>query len=172
MLLIVAGLAAGVALAVPSTPATDGTLSVKRGEGTFLIDVRGVVIGRMLRAEKLYVSIPISRSCDDLKVWGADDDSDGPILELTAGEPTWLCEFSSDSRIRFRLSGQLGVEIWHAKRLFLSVAGRGEAFIEGDGGQDGVISVNGGKERSVPDKPRTFVLEPDSSALRLPAHAD
>lgn len=159
LLLVAAG--ALVAGAYATTPAAEGNLSIKRGDGLLILDMRGAAVGRIGRGD-LIVQIPASRECGDLKVWGADEEEPSEF-EIVDGEPVVICGYSG-SGIRFRLVGKLGLEITNAHNLFLSAAGRGEGWVEGLGGADGVWSLNGRKERSLPNTVRRFDLLPDEDA--------
>jgi len=158
-LLVALGLVA--AGAASATAADEGTLSIKRGDGEFTLDMRGVAIGRLLSGI-LIVEIPASRTCDDLKVWGADDE-DPDEFQIIDGEPTIVCGYSGN-KIRFRLAGRLGINISDANNLFLSAVGRGELLVQGAGGKDGVMSLNGRADKNLPNKLSSFVLEPDNAA--------
>lgn len=140
-----------------AAPAAEGTLSIKRGFGMLVLEIRGAAIGRIGKGE-LTVEIPASRSCDELKVWGADEQA-APAIELMADETVVLCGYSGRD-IRFRLTGKFFLEITSARNLHLSAAGRGWGFVEGAGRADGVWSLNGRRERNLPDIVTEFVLEP------------
>ena len=160
-LLVVAAGAVG-AIAWASTPATEGTLSIKRGDGMLILDIKGAAVGRLRKGE-LAVEIPASRTCEDLKVWGADseDEEEAPDIDLGAGEEAGTVCLFSGTRIRFRLTGKLFIEVRDARNLFVSAAETGWGLIEGIGGADGVWSRNGRREWSVPNKPTSFELQPD-----------
>lgn len=157
-LLVIAAGAAGATAWAAGAPAGEGTLSVRRGDGLLLLEMRGVAIGRLGKGN-LSVEIPASRTCDDLKVWGAEEE-DPPEVELVDDERVIICGFSGRS-IRFRLTGKLFLEITEARNLHLSAAGRGWGLLEGIGGADGMWSLNGHRERGVPNVPTAFALEPD-----------
>jgi hypothetical protein len=168
-------LAFGVAAATAyATPVNEGTLSIKRGDATLLLDMRGVAIGRLTRGV-IAIDVPASRKCESLKVWGYDEvEAVEPEWydELAEGEPFVKCEYTSRDNtraVRFRLTGKIRLDIKRARNLHLSAAGRGWGIIEGNGGADGVWSRNGRPERSIPDVVKFFDLQPDEESLRAPS---
>lgn len=152
-------LAVGLTLAVATAgaaPPSDGTLSVKRGDGRLALDMHGAILGR-LASGNLEVYIPTSRNCEDLKVWGAEEE-DVPLFDMSTGEPFFICGFSGKG-IRFRLVGNIGLEIRKGRNLFLSAVGRGTGEIDGTGGnRDGVWALDGDEPRSLPNTVRRFTL--------------
>lgn len=155
-LLVVAAGAVG-ATAWASTPATEGTLSIKRGDGMVVLEMRGAAIGRIGKGD-LSVEIPASRTCEELKVWGAEDE-DPPEYEIVDDDLVIICGFSGKG-IRFRLHGKLYIEITAALNVHLSAAGHGWGLVEGAGGADGVWSLNGRRERNLPNVVTDFLLDP------------
>jgi hypothetical protein len=153
---------AGTATAASSS---DGTLSIKRGDGLLDLALRGAIVGRLGRGE-LALEIPISRDCADLKVWGAEakdpeeiyyDPEDGTIYKR--------CEFAGRA-IRFRVVGKIVLEVRKGRNLHLSAVGRGAGRVDGVGGADGVWSLDGRDPRSLPNVAVEFELgtDPDSDA--------
>jgi hypothetical protein len=153
--LLATGLMVLVATAA-ATPPSDGTLSIKRGDGRFVLDIRGAVVGRVTRGE-LEVFIPVGRDCEDLKVWGAEEE-EPPVFDPSTGELFLICGFEGRG-IRFRLVGDIGLEIRKGRDLFLSAVGRGTVEIDGAGGtRDGVYAVDGEPRGSLPNTLRRFNL--------------
>lgn len=153
---------AGTASAAASS---DGTLSIKRGEGLLDLAIRGAVVGRLGRGE-LALEIPIERSCADLKVWGAEEEDPEEVqYDFDEGTLVKRCEFSGRA-IRFRVVGKVVLEIRRGRNLHLSAVGRGAGRIDGRGGADGVWSLDGDEARSLPNLPVEFELgtDPDSDA--------
>jgi hypothetical protein len=153
--LLAIGLTVVVGTAGAAAP-SEGTLSIKRGDGRVALDIRGAILGRLARGE-LDLYIPASRNCDDLKVWGAEEE-DPPEFDITTGEPFFICGFAGKG-IRFRLVGSIGMEVRRGRDLFLSAVGRGTGEIDGAGWpKDGVWSLDGDEPRSLPNALRKFTL--------------
>jgi hypothetical protein len=152
-------LAIGLTLVVGTAGAaapSDGTLSIKRGDGRLILDMHGAVIGRLQRGD-LDVVIAASRSCDNLRVWGAEDE-ESAFEPIAVGEPVYICSFSGVG-IRFRLVGEIRLEVRRGRNLFLSAVGRGSGEIDGAGGNtDGVWARDGDEPRSLPNIARWFTL--------------
>jgi hypothetical protein len=138
-----------------ATAPADGTLSIKRGSGKLGLAMRGAVIGR-LKSGDLDVVIPLPRSCEELYVWGHEDE-DPPEFDLSTGQPMFLCSFSGKG-IRFRVVGNIGIEIRKGRGLFMTAVGRGCGWIDGTGGTDGVWSRDEGDYQSLPNVERVFEL--------------
>ena len=154
-------LAGTAAAAAPS----DGTLSIKRGDGLLDLTIRGAIVGRLGRGE-LALEIPISRDCEDLKVWGAEEEDPEEIYyDPDEGSIYKRCEFSGRA-IRFRVVGRITLEVRKGRNLHLSAVGRGTGRIDGAGGADGVWSLEGRDPRSLPNGPVEFEFgtDPDSDA--------
>lgn len=136
-------------------PPTTGTLSVKRGSGWLALDIRGAVLGWMARGE-LEVLIPHA-TCEELKVWGAEGELP-PEFDMSTGVPMFACRFVGKG-IRFRLVGNIGMEVRRVRNLHLSAVGRGTGEIDGAGGQtDGVWSLDDAEATSLPNTLRRFTL--------------
>jgi hypothetical protein len=140
----------------PTVPG-DGTLSVRNGDGTLRLEMRGVALGRMTSGV-IEVLIPLERDCSDLNVAGAEG-RDESAAWVDEDSLVWVCKFA-DRRggLRFRLSGQQTIRFKRMRNLNMSVVGRGSGRIRGTGDADGTYSLNGDDFVSLPDDPDDFVL--------------
>jgi hypothetical protein len=138
-----------LAVAVTSN-ANDGTLSLKDGRGTFIVNAKGGVIGSFAKG-KVFITDPI------------EGDGTGPIVSLSGddwhkdrGETT---DVYGGTKIRFRLIGGAFKIRVIGRGVNLSVVGRGQATVNGEGTlDDGSYSVNGSDYQPVPLDPFTFTL--------------
>ena len=140
-------LGAGAGSAAPSTD-RDGTLTVRDGRGTFLVYLRGAVIGRLDRG-RLTIEDP------------SELDGTGPVVR----GHEWANQLSETKTayggtgIRFRiLGGRFTVRIQNATGVTLSVVGRGRAQLRGAGFEEfglpnGLYSLNGEEFLPIPDEP-------------------
>jgi hypothetical protein len=146
----------------------DGTLSIRDGRGTIVVQARGAVIGQVARFErngKLVIEDLDETDSSDPRVVGADwsrlrDD----------GTPVY-----GGKAIRFRLiGGRFVLRVTNAVGLQLSVVGRGSVTLDGAGslttgiGYDGVFSLNGEPAESLPDEAETFPLRPPVASQKPP----
>jgi hypothetical protein len=146
----------------------DGTLSIRDGRGTVVVQARGAVIGQVARFERngrLVIEDLDEVDGSDPRVLGADwsrlrDD----------GTPVY-----GGKAIRFRLiGGRFVLRVTNAVGLQLSVVGRGSVTLDGAGsvtsgiGYDGVFSLNGEPAESLPDEPETFLLRPPVAPQKQP----
>jgi hypothetical protein len=126
----------------------DGTLSVRDGRGTFIINARGGIIGSFARG-KVIITDPV------------DGDGSGPIVSgdewhRDKGETT---DVWGGTRVRFRLIGGAFKIRVIGRGVNLSVIGRGSVTLIGEGTlDDGSYSVNDGDYQQVPPVPLTFSL--------------
>jgi hypothetical protein len=147
-----------LALALPATAlavkgdAADGSLSVRQGHGTFIVNARGGIIGSFARG-RVVITDPI------------DGDGTGPIV---SGDD-WHKERSDTTtvyggtRVRFRLIGGKFTMKVVGNGVSLAVVGQGKVTLNGDGtDDDGVYSVNGGAYEAVPAAPFQFPLNASS----------
>jgi hypothetical protein len=148
--------AALVALLLPSigTATTrsmgDGTLSVQDGRGTFIVNARGGVIGSFARG-RVIITDP------------NPDDGTGPIVSMSSDD---IRRERSDTttawygtKIRFRLIGGYFKIKVVGRGVNLSVVGRGQATLNGEGTlDDGSYSVNGADYLPVLPDQITFPL--------------
>src|SRR5688500_1885419 len=113
-----------LALLVPAASAGeaqrgDGTLSVRDGRGTVIVQVRGAVIGQLARFDrngKLVIEDPVEGDGSDPVVVGADW-----VRERADGTPVY-----GGKGIRFRLlGGRFVLRVTNAVGLQLSVVGKG-----------------------------------------------
>jgi hypothetical protein len=162
-----------LALLVPSASAEvslrgDGTLSVRDGRGSVLVQARGAVIGQLARLERngsLVIEDPVEGDGSRPRVVGADW-----ARTRADGTPVY-----GGKGIRFRLiGGRFTLRLTNAVGLQLSVVGRGSVTLDGAGsvtsgiGYDGVFSLNGEAAESLPDEAETFPLRPPLGAQRQP----
>ena len=143
----------------------DGTLAVRNGDGLLRLDIRdAVVIGKLEGGTLEILSAEIS-NCEDLNVWGADR---GPFDRTrdADGVTRTRCVFREFPNTRTPEATRFRLVLQNATLLFrpgstgisLSAIGRGQGFIRGAGGRDGVYSVNGEPFASLPDEGNRFFL--------------
>ncbi len=158
LVLVVFALLAGTALGAERggrSAAADGTLAVRDGRGTFTLQLRGAVIGRIDRGK--------------IVIQDADEQGAEPIVR---GAEWWTrrsvtTTIYGGKGIRFRvIGGRFTVRVQGATGLSLSAVGRGHALLKGAGLEFGVTngeySVNGEDFLPIPD-------DPVSIQLRAPA---
>ncbi len=144
--LLVCGLA--VPAAAPAASG-DGTLSVRDGDGrVHLLDLRGALVGRINHGV-LEVQVSKAADCDELAVWGAEDER--LRSRRTEFGTETICVFSGKRAMRFRLTGSLISVLVRGKDIDLSVVGKGGLMIRGAGNADGAYSVNGSAYASLPE---------------------
>jgi hypothetical protein len=146
------------ALAVQAAPG-DGTLSVREGEGTVQLALRGSILGR-IGSGSLWIDDPKTGLCDTQLVWGADDSETRAVF--SKGEFELRCVYTG-LNIRFRLVGGVhDISIVRGRDVAISAVGRGTAFIKGRGAitglPDGTYSVDGGDYVSLPDAGRELEI--------------
>jgi hypothetical protein len=156
--MLLAALAMPVAAFASAAMTTDGTLSVRNGDGRLvLIDFRGAAIGRVEGARLTLVE-PRGGRCDTPLVWGWDTVEERLLLGGDLGEGRLACVYTG-AEIRFRLVGPHEEISIRGTNIAASVVGRGSAVLAGDGGFfDGTYSLNGLDYRSLPDEARRFTL--------------
>ena len=160
-----------LALLVPTAFAGDmqrsgGTLSIRDGRGTVVVQARGAVIGQLVRLErngKLVIEDPVPGDGSQPKVVGADWARERPDGTLVYG----------GKAIRFRLiGGRFVLRITNVVGLQLSVVGKGKVTLDGAGSlqqgvaYDGVYSLNGDGPQSLPDDATTFSLNAPRQPVR------
>lgn len=139
------------ALASQAAPG-DGTLSVREGEGTVQLQLRGAILGR-IGSGSLWIDDPKAGHCDGPLVWGADVESTRAVF--VNGEIELRCIYTG-TNIRFRLvGGDHDISIVRGRDVAISAVGRGMAFLKGRGAftglPDGTYSVDGRDYVSLPD---------------------
>jgi hypothetical protein len=155
------------ALAVPGgalaarTAVGDGTLSVREGEGTIQLELRGAILGR-IGSGTLWIDDPKAGHCDGPLVWGADLERPRGIVDLETGEYHLRCVYTG-ANIRFRLVGDdHDITIVRGRDVAISAVGRGTAFLKGRGGitglPDGTYSIDGRDYVSLPDAGRELEI--------------
>ena len=135
-----------VALGVPAAAAasrfdaSDGTLSVRDGRGTFVVNARGGIIGSLARG-RVVITDPV------------DGDGTGPIVsgDDWHKDRTDITTVYGGTRVRFRLiGGSFRIRVI-GSGVNLSVVGRGTVTLNGQGtDDDGTYSVNGVPYAPVP----------------------
>ena len=159
--LLIAVLAAlavpAAALAAQAAPG-DGTLSVREGEGTVQLELRGAILGRF-GSGALWVDNPRAGHCDGPLVWGADVEKPRFIVDQETGETTLRCVYTG-LNIRFRLvGGDHDVTIVRGRDVSISAVGRGKGFLKGTGGlMDGSYALDARDYVSLPDEGRKLTV--------------
>ena len=126
----------------------DGTLTIRDGRGSFLIHLRGAVIGRFDRG-RLTIEDP------------SELDGTGPVVRGHEwSDPLSETKTAYGGKgIRFRiLGGRFTVRIQNATGVVLSVVGRGRAQLRGAGLEEfglsnGSYSLNGDEFLPIADEP-------------------
>lgn len=135
-----------IALAVPAAAvasrfdASDGTLSVHDGRGTFVINARGGIIASFAHG-RVVITDPI------------DSDGTGPIVsgDDWHKDRTDITTVYGGTRVRFRLIGGTFRIRVIGTGVNLAVVGRGTVTLNGQGtDDDGTYSVNGVPYAPVP----------------------
>jgi len=154
---------APAALAAPAAAPSDGTLSVRNGDGAIgMGSFKGAVIGRIGQGT-LEIEIPLEADCGALYVWGAENERDR-FRTKADGATVSVCTFAGRN-IRFRVIATRPqvLRVTRATDVDLSAVGTGYVRLKGrGGGPDGTFSLNGGDYRSLPDDGDTFVLDADA----------
>jgi hypothetical protein len=137
----------------------DGTLSIRDGRGSVVVQARGAVIGQLSRLErggKLVIEDRVAGDGSEPRVVGADWARERPDGTLVYG----------GKGIRFRLiGGRFVLRVTNVVGLQLSVVGKGKATLDGAGSleqgalYDGVYSLNGEPAQSLPDDATSFSLQ-------------
>jgi len=146
-LLLATVLVPAAALAAPGAP-SDGTVSVKNGNGKIAIVARGSFIGY----------------CDTCSIWVNDPDpTDGEGPLITNSEVslnlTDTKTFYRGSQMRFRMVGGFWRVIVKGTGIDLSGIGHGQVVLDGAGGStDGTYQFDGDVYRSMPDFELRFTL--------------
>jgi hypothetical protein len=142
LLIALALVALGVpaAAAAPQFEPSDGTLSVRDGRGTFVVNARGGIIGSLARG-RVVITDPI------------DSDGTGPIVsgDDWHKDRTDITTVYGGTRVRFRLiGGSFRIRVV-GSGVTLAVVGRGSVTLNGQGtDDDGTYSVNGVPYAPVP----------------------
>jgi hypothetical protein len=145
-------------LAVPAgatatrTAPGDGTLSIRDGQGTIQIELRGAIIGHM-GSGTLRVDNPKDDDCASPLVWGAETQTPEPVIVTgELGIKQTRCIYGGRD-VRFRLAGgEHEISIVRGRDVAISAAGKGEAFLRGTGGlDDGFYSLDAREYVSMPD---------------------
>lgn len=159
LLAVLAALAVpAAALALKAAPG-DGTLSVREGDGTIQLELRGAIIGR-IGSGTLWLDDPKSGLCDEQLVFGADVESTRAVY--SKGEYELRCVYTG-TNMRFRLvGGDHDISIVRGRDVAISAVGRGTAFLRGRGAisglPDGTYSVDGRDYVSLPDAGRDLQI--------------
>jgi hypothetical protein len=142
LLIALAVIALGVpaAAAAPTFEPSDGTLSVRDGRGTFVVNARGGIIGSFARG-RVVITDPV------------DGDGTGPIVsgDDWHKDRTDITTVYGGTRVRFRLIGGSFKFRVIGSGVNLAVVGRGTVTLNGQGtDDDGTYSVNGVAYAPVP----------------------
>jgi hypothetical protein len=142
LLIALAVIALGVpaAAAAPTFEPADGTLSVRDGRGTFVVNARGGIIGSFARG-RVVITDPV------------DGDGTGPIVsgDDWHKDRTDITTVYGGTRVRFRLIGGSFKFRVIGSGVNLAVVGRGTVTLNGQGtDDDGTYSVNGVAYAPVP----------------------
>lgn len=166
------GLLAVPAASLGGASATkDGTLSIKDGDGMVFIWGTGAIIGRVDKAERIFLLDVQEEDGSGLTITGCDFGS-GKEKSTEDGEGSYaVCR---GAKIKFKLiGGKFRIRISGAKGIDMSVVGRtdgkdpekGERVtLDGDGnedefdGNDGTYAFNDDDPQSMPDKLKKFQL--------------
>jgi hypothetical protein len=145
------------ALAVQAAPG-DGTLSVREGEGTVQLELRGAILGR-IGSGSLWVDNPKAGHCDGPLVWGADTQTAKFVVD-TETEVAFLRCVYTGLNMRFRLvGGDHDIKIVRGRDVAISAVGRGKGFLKGMGGPtDGSYSLDARDYVSLPDEGRKIAI--------------
>jgi hypothetical protein len=146
------------ALATQAAPG-DGTLSVREGEGTVQLELRGAILGR-IGSGTLRIDDPKAGHCDGPLVWGADVERSE--ADFAKGEFELRCIYTG-TNMRFRLTGgDHDITIVRGRDVAISAVGRGNAFLRGRGWltglPDGTYSIDGRDYVSLPDAGKEFEI--------------
>jgi hypothetical protein len=142
LLIALALIALGLPAAAAATrfDASDGTLSVHEGHGTFVVNARGGIIGSFAHG-RVVITDPI------------DGDGTGPIVsgDDWHKDRTDVTTVYGGTRVRFRLiGGSFKIRVV-GSGVNLAVVGRGTVTLDGQGtDDDGTYSVNGVPYAPVP----------------------
>jgi hypothetical protein len=146
------------ALAAQAAPG-DGTLSVREGDGTVQLQLRGAILGR-IGSGSLWIDDPKNTDCAAQLVWGEDDTETRAVF--SNGEFELRCVYTGQD-IRFRLVGGMhDISIVRGRDVAISAVGRGTGFLKGRGAlsglPDGTYSLDGGDYVSLPDAGRQLEI--------------
>jgi hypothetical protein len=120
----------------------DGTLSVKDGRGTIILNARGGVIGSFARGS-VTISDPIDGDGTGPIVTG----DDFPPIERNETTTTWR-----GNKVRFRIIGGAFKVTIKGRGINLSLVGKGNMTLNGAGTEDdGTYAVNGGEYAPIPN---------------------
>jgi len=137
----------------PPTP-LNGTLSIREGRGIVQLSARGSMTGRL--RGKIAITDPNPYDSKRPVVYGA-------TRTTYRNERTAIYQ---GRNIRFRLIGSLYNIRLEGRAIFMSVIGRGQGLLNGEGDTqagvffDGVWSLNDEPYRSLPDDPTSFDMVP------------
>lgn len=141
-LVLLALLALGLpVVATGASRAGDGTLSVEDGRGKVTVRARGGLIGRLERGTvTIYDLTP--RDANAPVVSG----DDRPVLPVGVNGLRYR-----GAGIRFRVIGGGFRVVIEGRGIHLSVVGRGDGYLEGDGVDPGLYSLEGADCRKTPE---------------------
>lgn len=163
LLILLASLTLPAAALAARAATTDGTLSVRNGDGQVrLVLERGVAIGRIGFGQLIVVD-PASGDCGEPLVWEDGARAEPVVREVplpTKTERELRCIFTGID-MRFRLGGPEGSVVRiSGTSISLSAVGQGSGRIRGllFDTADGTYSANGEVFASLPDDWKVFQL--------------
>jgi hypothetical protein len=153
LLLVLAALAFPTLGVATVKNAGDGTLSIKDGRGTFVVNAKGGIIGSFAKG-RVIITDPVEGDGTGPIVSGDDWHRDkGVTTDVFGG-----------TKVRFRLIGGTFKITVIGRGVNLSVVGRGQVKINSEGTlDDGSYSVNGSEYLPVPFDPLAFTLNASST---------
>ena len=159
--MLLAALALPAAALAAQTAPGDGTLSVRDGEGTVQLELRGSILG-WIGSGTLWIDDPKAGHCDGPLVWGADLEKPRGIVDQETGEFVLRCVYTG-TNMRFRLvGGDHDITIVRGRSVSISAVGRGTVFLKGRGAftdlPDGTYSIDGRDYVSLPDVGKEFEI--------------
>ncbi len=136
--LLIAALVLPAAALASRAGAGDGTLSVEGASGAVIVQARGGVIGRVASGTVVIADLSPGDDSDPV-VWGAQTRRQtGPETTVYRGRNITFRLIGGGFRVAVKGSG-----------ISLSVVGRGDAFLDGDGA--GVFSTSGADCKLAPE---------------------
>ena len=138
----------------------DGMLAVRNGDGVVGLKLKsGAILGR-IQSGRLEIVVDPDVNCDELLVWDYDRDSLRPLASRDKVACVFVVGRESPADMRFRLVREENEIRLTGRGLWISAVGRGQVYLKGSTREraDGVYSLNGARERSLPDRGESFQL--------------
>jgi hypothetical protein len=148
---LLAAITVPLAAAGSTTPATDGTLSVKRGRGAIMLKLKGTVIGQVAKNGRVQIR--------DFKPF---DDNDPQLsCKPKPRHPSFAVSICTGRNIRFRVDdGRFNIQV-RGTGISISAVGYGKVDVDGAGDtgvSDGVIAIDDQPYESLPDELTTYLV--------------